>query len=119
MANPNLASASTITGKISGAVLTTSSADLLTNSAASGKLFRLNALYVANVDGTNSATATVTWYNADNTTSYNLAKVMTVPAAATLDLISKSIYLEEGDKIAGLASANASLHLIMSYEELS
>lgn len=119
MAAPNIVNVSTITGKTTGAALTTSSADIVTNPAASNKVFKINAIYVANVDGVNNAEATVAFYNADNTTSYKLAHTITVPADATLDLISKHIYLEEGDKITALASANGDLEIVVSYEEIN
>jgi hypothetical protein len=119
MAAPNIVSVATITGRTVGAALTTSSADIVTNSAASGKVFKINAIYVSNVDGTNNADATVAFYNADNTTAYKLAHTITVPADSTLDIISKAIYLEEGDKITALASASGDLEIIVSYEEIS
>lgn len=119
MAAPNIVNVATITGKTVGAALTTSSADIVTNSAGSGKVFKVNAIYVANVDGTNSADVTVAFYNADNTTSYKLASTMTVPSDATIDLMSKAIYLEEGDKITALASAANDLEIVVSYEEIS
>jgi hypothetical protein len=119
MAAPNIVNVSTITGKTVGAALTTSSADIVTNTAASGKVFKINAIYVANVDGTNNADVTVAFYNADNTTSYKLAHTITVPADATLDVLSKAIYLEEGDKITALASAASDLEIVVSYEEIS
>jgi hypothetical protein len=119
MAAPNIVNVTTITGKTVGAALTTGSADIVTNTAASGKVFKINAIYVANVDGVASADATVAFYNADNTTSYKIANTITVPADATLDLISKHIYLEEGDKITALASANSDLEIVVSYEEIN
>jgi hypothetical protein len=119
MAAPNIVNVTTITGKTTGAALTTASADIVTNTAASGKVFKINAIYVANVDGVASADATVSFFNADNTTSYRIASTITVPADATLDLISKHIYLEEGDKITALASANSDLEIVVSYEEIN
>ena len=119
MAAPNIVNVTTITGKTVGAALTTGSAHIVTNSAASNKVFKINAIYVANIDGTNNADVTVAFYNADNTTSYKLANTITIPADSTLDLISKHIYLEEGDKITALASANSDLEIVVSYEELS
>jgi hypothetical protein len=91
----------------------------VTNSAGSGKVFKVNAILVANVDGTSNADLTAAFYNADNTTSYKLAHTITVPADATLDVLSKAIYLEEGDKITALASASGDLEIIVSYEEIS
>ena len=119
MAAPNIVNVATITGKTVGAALTTSSADILTNSAASGKVFKVNAILVANVDGSTNADVTIGFYNADNTTTYKIANTITVPFDATIDVLNKSLYLEEGDKITALASASGDLEIIVSYEELS
>jgi hypothetical protein len=70
MAAPNIVNVTTIIGRTAGAALTTSTADIVTNAAASNKVFKINAIYVANVDGAANADATVAFYNADNTTSY-------------------------------------------------
>lgn len=119
MAAPNIVNVATITGKTVGAALGTSSADIVTNSAGSGKVFKVNTILVANVDGSSAADATVGFYNADNTTTYKIVNTITVPADATLDVLSKAIYLEEGDKITALASASGDLEIIVSYEEIS
>lgn len=119
MAAPNIVNVTTITGKTVGAALTTSSADIVTNSAASGKVFKVNAIYVANVDGSANADATVGFFDASAAANFKLASTITVPADATLDILSKAIYLEEGDKITGLASAAGDLEIIVSYEEIN
>jgi hypothetical protein len=119
MAAPNIVNVATITGKTVGAALTTSSADIVTNSAGSGKVFKVNAIYVANVDGTNSADVTVGFYDASATSTYELAHTVAVPADSTLDIMSKSIYLEEGDKIVASASASGDLEIVVSFEEIS
>ena len=51
--------------------------------------------------------------------SYALANTVSVPADAVLDLISKSVYLEEGDFIEIKADANNDIHAVCSFEELS
>lgn len=119
MAAPNIVSVATILGRTVGAALTTSSADILTNSAASNKVFKVNAIYVANIDGTNNADVTVGFFDASASATYRLAYTITVPADATLDVLSKAIYLEEGDKITALASANSRLEIVVSFEEIS
>lgn len=121
MAAPNIVNVSTITGRTVGAALTTSSADIVTNSAASGKVFKVNAVYVANVDGALNTDVTVTWYDASATATYNLAKTVTVPADATLVVVDKEapIYLEEGDKISAVAATNGDLEITISFEEIS
>ena len=51
-----------------------------------------------------------------SSTAYHIAKTVNVPADATLDVISKSIYLEEGDTLRLTASANTRLEAVCSYE---
>ena len=83
----------------------------------SNKVLKVNALYVANVDGTNSADISVALYRSG--VAYEIAHTVSVPADATLDVISKSIYLEEGDDLRLTASANSDLEAVCSYEEIS
>ena len=117
MTAPNIVNVVTITGKTAVLAVTTSATAIVTNSAASGKVFKVNALYVSNVDGTNNADLTVDIYR--SSTAYHIAKTVNVPADATLDVISKSIYLEEGDTLRLTANANSDLEAVCSYEEIS
>ena len=119
MAAPNIVNVTTITGKTAGIAVTTSATAIVANSAASGKVFKVNALYVSNIDGTNNADITVIFYNADNTTSYHIAKTVTVPADATIDVLTKAIYLEEGDELRLAANADSDIEAVASYEEIS
>jgi len=119
MAAPNLKSPTTITGKSDGYAVTTSLAAALTNSAASGKVLKINSVYCANVDGTNSAEISLSYYN--GTADFYLAKTITVPADATQILVTREayLYLEEGDSLRAVASAASDLELVISYEEIS
>jgi len=117
MAAPNIVNVATITGKTAVQAVGTSATAIVTNSAGSGKVFKVNALYVANVDGAVSADITVDLYR--STTSYPIAYTVQVPADAVLDLMSKAIYLEEGDSLRCLASAVGDLTAVCSYEEIS
>jgi uncharacterized protein (UPF0333 family) len=119
MAAPNLKQPTTITGKTARYAVTASLAAALSNSAASGKVLKINSVYCANVDGTNSADIDLTIYN--GTTDYYLAKTITVPADATQVLVTREgyIYLEEGDSLRAKASAVSDLELVVGYEEIS
>jgi hypothetical protein len=55
-------------------------------------------------------------YRSSASISYEIAHTVSVPADATLDVISKSIYLEEGDELRLTASANSDLEAVCSYE---
>jgi hypothetical protein len=117
MAAPNIVNVSTITGKTAVQAVGTSATAIVTNSASSGKVFKVNALYVSNVDGTSNAEVNVDLYR--SSTAYHIAKTIVVPADATLDVISKAIYLEEGDALRLTANAASDLEAVCSYEEIS
>ena len=72
---------------------------------------------MSNVDGTNNAEITVDLYR--SSTAYHVAKTVVVPADATLDVLSKAIYLEEGDALRLTANAASDLEAVCSYEEIS
>jgi len=121
MANPNIVNVTSILGETTYAALTTTlTTVLLANAAASGKVYKVNSIMVANVDGTNAADVTVDINTAagGGGTSYALASTISVPADATLNLIDKnsSFYLMEDKSIIGGASANGDLEIIISYE---
>ena len=118
MAAPNLKSPTTITGKTARYAVTASLANALANSAASGKVFKINSIFCANVDGTDVADISVSIFN--GTTDYYLVKTLTVPADATQIISSKDtyFYLEEGDSIRAVANAASDLELVIGYEEI-
>lgn len=117
MAAPNIVNVTTIIGKTAVQAVTTSATAIVTNSAASGKVFKVNALYVSNVDGTNNADINVDIFR--SSVAYHIGKTIVVPADATLDVISKPIYLEEGDSLRLTANAASDLEAVCSYEEIS
>lgn len=117
MAAPNIVNVATITGKTAVQAVGTSASSIVSNSSSSGKVFKINALYVSNVDGTNNAEVNITILR--SSTSYHIAKTLVVPADATIDVISKAIYLEEGDALQLLANAASDLEAVCSYEEIS
>lgn len=117
MAAPNVVNVATITGKTAVQAVGTSATAIVTNSAASGKVFKVNALYVSNVDGANNADITVDLFR--SSTAYRIALTVVVPADASLDVLSKPIYLEEGDSLRLTANASGDLEAVCSYEEIS
>lgn len=120
MANPNIVNVTTIQGKVVGLLAGTSLTALVTNPSSSNKILKINSLIVSNINGASAADITVDIFK-NQTTGYYLAYTISVPADATLVVISKdtSIYLEENDSIRIAASASNSLHAICSYEEIS
>jgi hypothetical protein len=120
MAAPNIVNVTTILGHTEGLAVTTSYQNLVINSASSNKVFKINSILITNIDGTNPADITVSVYK-NQATYFQIASTITVPADATLVVLSKDtpLYLEENDSIAVLASAAGDLQAVCSYEEIS
>jgi len=127
MAAPNIVSVTNILGKSNVANITSVSSSVIVNAVNSGKVFKINTMLVSNVDGTSAGNVSVELFKfgAQNTSTgtgnatYAIANTMTVPAKSTLDILSKSLYLEEGYQIKVKADANNRLHFISSFEEIS
>ena len=117
MEAPNIDSVSTINGNTAVANVTNVASNLVVNSASSNKVVKINALYISNIDGANSGAINVAFTRAE--VDYFIAKTITVPADSTLDIISKSIYLQEGDTIKIDGSSNSVMQAVCSFEEIS
>ena len=124
MAAPNIVNVSTITGKTDGTALTsTASTSVLSNAAGSGKIFKLNALHIADVDGTAAAAVTVKYHYeaAGANTGFSLGTQLVVPAKSTIVVVEKNsaVYLPENRSIACTANTANDLEVVASYEEIS
>ena len=121
MAAPNLVNVATITAKSVQAALTmTLTTEILANASSSGKVFKINNIIIANIDGTNAADASV-FITKSGGSPIAIASTISVPADATLVVINKdtALYLEEGDNIEAGAGAASDLTITINYEELS
>ena len=124
MAAPNIVNVTTITGKSNVVSLTdTNATAVVSNAASSGKVFKINSLVVSNVDGTNAADITVSYYSEDDIggTATEIVSTISVPADASLVVIDKntSIYLEEDRSIGATAGTANDLKVLVSFEEIS
>lgn len=124
MAAPNIVNVSTIIGKSATVALSTTSATaLVSNAASSGKVFKINMIQIANVDGANACDVTVDLHSAaaGGGTAYSLVSTISVPADASLVVVDKNtaIYLEEDRSITATAGTAGDLEVIVSYEEIS
>jgi hypothetical protein len=117
MANPNIVNVTSILGKTDTFALTTTLTTTLITAAAD-KVYKINSITVANIDGSNAADVTIA-YN-DQTNTRAIASTISVPADSSLNVVDKNtgFYLEEGDSIEGGASADGDLVCTISYEIL-
>ena len=117
MAAPNLLSLTTVTALTAVQNVGTSATAIVTNSAASNKVFKITALYISNIDTTNIYKITVDLFR--SSTAYPITYQVEVPAASTLDIISKNLYLQEGDNLRLTADTANKLVATCSYEEIT
>jgi hypothetical protein len=119
MANPNIVNVATINGNTAVQLITTTPTAIVSNAAASGKIYKINAIVVTNVDASNSATLTVDLYR--SSTAYRLIYNLTIAINTAYTPIDKSLclYLLEGDSIRLTASANSRLEAVATWEEIS
>ena len=90
MANPNIAAASSILGNTTYLTPSgTTAVVLLNNTSSSGKVFKINQIVAANVNGTNAVDTTVSIYSngaqsqgnpPSSGTAYPIASTISVPA---------------------------------------
>lgn len=124
MANPNIVNVAAIYGNTSTTSLSTTSAtSIVSNAASSGKVYRINSLVVANIDGTNAADITINLYSAASLggTATAIASTISVPADATLIIIDKTtqLYLLEDKSIGAIAGTASDLVVTCSWEEIN
>jgi len=124
MAAPNVVNVATITAKSAMVALSSTNATaLVSNAASSGKVFKVNMIQVANVDGANAADVTIDVHSAaaGGGTAYSLVSTISVPADASLVVVDKgtALYLEEDRSITATAGTANDLEVIVSYEEIS
>ena len=127
MANPNIVNVTTIYGNTSTNLISSTSdpfaTALVNNAASSGKVYKINSIVVANVDGTNAADITIKIFSQDDLggTGTAIASTISVPADATLIVTDKttSFYLLEDKSIGATASAANDLVVTCSWEEIN
>jgi hypothetical protein len=124
MANPNIVNVTTILGNSSQVALSSTSAtSLVSNAASSNKVYKINSIVVANVDGTNAVDITINIYSqaALGGTAFAIASTISVPADATLIVTDKttSFYLLENQSIGAIASVANDIVVTSSWEEIN
>lgn len=123
MANPNIVNATSIVGNSLSVAVATSATQLASNAASSNKVFKINSIVIANIDGTSAADVTVNIYSAAalGGTAIAIVSTVSVPADASLIVTDKttSFYLLENQSIGAIAGAANDLVATISFEEIT
>jgi hypothetical protein len=116
MANPNIVNVTSIYGTTYVQAVGTS-ATAIVPAVATGSIVKLDALYIGNIDTSSPYKITVDLYR--SSTAYNMLYQVSIPAGAGLDVLSKSIYLQEGDSLRLTADTASKLQAVASGEVIS
>ena len=131
MANPNTVNVTTIYGTTTYFTPTgTTAVVLLANAASSGKVYKINQIVAANVNGTSAVDATVSIYTngavaqgsaPSGGTAFPVVSTVSVPADASLIVVDKTtaIYLQEGTSITITSGTASGITYSISYEDIS
>ena len=131
MANPNIVNVTTIYGTTTYYTPSgTSAVVLLANAASSGKVYKINQIVAANVNGSAAVNATVSIYTngavaqgsaPSGGTAYPVVSAVSVPASASLICVDKTtaIYLMEGTSISVTSGTASGITFSISYEDIS
>lgn len=123
MAAPNIVNVTTILGRTAMVKLSTNGVtNVLENTAASGKVFKLAGVLAANTEGVNVNVA-FDLFITRSSVDYYFARNITVPALAAYEAFVKDgtpVYLEEGDVLkAKSGNSSGYIDVLVAYEEIS
>lgn len=131
MANPNIVNVTTLTGNTTYYTPTgTTAVVLLANAASSGKVYKINQIVCANVNGSAAVNATVSIYTngavgqgsaPSGGVAYPVISAVSVPVNASLIAVDKTtaIYLQEGTSISVTSGTASGITYSVSYEDIS
>jgi hypothetical protein len=131
MANPNILTATTALGTttyLTPSVITP--LVLLPNPAASGKVFKINSIVAANINGSASVATTVAVYTngavaqgsaPSGGSTFQVVSAVQVPANASLIVVDKTtqLYLQEGTSIIVTSGTASGISYVISYEDMT
>jgi hypothetical protein len=125
--NPNIVNVTTILGNTSTNLISSDAnpfaTALINNAASSNKVYKVNTIIAANVDGVSPYDITIKIFSEDDLggTGTAIASTITVPADASVVIIDKnsSFYLLEDKSIGATASIANKIVVTCSWEEIS
>ena len=116
MAQINIANVATIKPVMQAMSLTTSITPIL--DVPTDSCMKIDSIYLANKDGTNTAQASVIVSANNGSSSFYLIHLVPIPPGASVSVIDTPIYLDETDLLYGEASANGDIDMVVSGVEM-
>lgn len=118
MVAPNLYAIGNVEGITAADGCSTSLATVLTNPALSNEVYRINSLYISNIQTNNAAVDVV--FRKNNTNIYIAFNNIVTPGSTSVIVTRETfLYLEEGCSLLIKASLSGHLQYVLSYERMS
>ena len=122
MSNPNIVGVGNIYGNNGSLAVTSTAQSLVSNGSATNAVYKINQIYISNVDTAAAdevSVMLVTDPQGTPTTRYIVRKI-SVPAGATLEVLSAPFYIKENQdiQVVGVA-ASGDLEAVATWEEIS
>jgi hypothetical protein len=106
-----------INGKTTAGAVTNAAVVVLSNPVGSNQVYKVTAMYISNIHGSNAGAASVDHYRA--TVARRISGAATVVAnklSITPITIHAPVYLEEGDALRVTGDAISTMEYVVSYE---
>ena len=125
--NPNIVNVTSILGNTSTNLISSTAnpfaTALVNNASGSNKVYKINSIIAANVDGANNYEITIKIFSQDDLggTGTEIASTVTVPADASVVIIDKntSFYLLEDKSIGAVVGTANKIVVTCSWEEIN
>jgi len=121
MTAPNIASLVTITGFTTySGITTTSPVGILTNSAGSNSVYKVNTIRLANKNNGASRDCSITYGSVSAASSTYLVYNATIPSNSSLFINDKNtfIYMEEDTRIVAIAQTANEIDVTITYDRI-
>jgi hypothetical protein len=121
MSGPNIVNVSQINANTNLVNVTTVLANVVSNPSNSDRVYKINNIQLSNYGVTTISANVIFNRSSSSPANYFIAGSISIPATSTLVVVAKdtSFYMEEGDVLQINASANSTVHGIVSYEIIS
>lgn len=116
MAQINMANVATIKPVMQSATAGTSLTAIL--DVPTDSCMKIDSIYISNIDGTNTATASIAVSKDNGSTQHYLIKAVPVPPGASISVLDTPLFLDETDLLYHQASAASDIDVVVSGTEL-
>ena len=116
MAQINMANVATIKPVMQSATLGTSLTTIL--DVPGDSMMKIDSIYLSNIDGTNTATASVAVSKDNGSSQQYIIKAVPIPPGTSISILDTPLYLDETDLLYHQASAASDIDIVVSGVEM-